>query len=52
MSDRENLERGYRRMLACYPRDFRRENSDEILGVLLASAPDGQRRARIDEGRG
>ena len=49
MSDRENLERGYRRLLACYPREFRRENSDEILGVLLASAPDGQRRVGVAE---
>jgi hypothetical protein len=26
------LERGYRRVLACYPRAFRREGGDEILG--------------------
>ena len=47
MSDREDLERGYRRLLAYYPREFRRENGDEILGVLLASAPDGQRRVGV-----
>ena len=38
------LERGYRRLLAWYPRWFRRENEDEILAVLLACAQDGQRR--------
>jgi hypothetical protein len=47
VSDRENLERGYRRLLACYPREFRRENQEEILGVLLATARDGQRRAGL-----
>lgn len=49
MSDREILEHGYRRLLACYPREFRRENEDEILGVLLASAGDGQRRVGAAE---
>jgi hypothetical protein len=49
MSDREVLEHGYRRLLARYPREFRRENSDEILGVLLASAADGQRRVGVAE---
>jgi hypothetical protein len=38
------LERGYRRLLACYPRAYRRENEEEILGVLLACAGDGQQR--------
>ena len=44
MSDSAGLERRYRRLLACYPRAFRRENSEEILAVLLACAQDGQRR--------
>ncbi len=44
-----DLERGYRRLLVCYPRAFRRENGDEILGVLLSSARDGQRRAGLAE---
>ena len=44
MSDQASLERGYRRLLACYPRAFRRENGQEILAVLMACAPDGQRR--------
>lgn len=38
------LERGYRRLLAWYPRAFRRERADEMLAVLMAGAPDGQRR--------
>ena len=49
MSDREVLEHGYRRLLACYPREFRRENEEEILGVLLAGAADGQRRVGVAE---
>lgn len=38
------LERRLRRLLACYPRRWRRENEEEILAVLLACAQDGQRR--------
>ena len=38
------LERGYRRLLACYPRAFRRENEEEILAVLLACAQEDQQR--------
>ena len=30
-----NLERGYRRLIACYPRSFRKDNEEEILTVLL-----------------
>jgi hypothetical protein len=44
MTDQANLERAYRRLLAWYPREFRQENEQEILAVLLACAPDGQRR--------
>lgn len=44
MSESARLERGYRRLLACYPRAFRRENEEEILAVLLACAQDGQQR--------
>jgi hypothetical protein len=43
-NDLAALERRYRRLLACYPRAFRRENGEEILAVLLACAEDGQRR--------
>jgi hypothetical protein len=49
MSDQANLERGYRRLLAWYPREFRDENGPEILAVLMASAPDGQRRPGLAE---
>jgi hypothetical protein len=44
MNSSPSLERGYRRLLAFYPRSFRRENEDEILAVLLATAGHDQRR--------
>jgi hypothetical protein len=44
MSSMSELERGYRRLVAFYPRSFRRENGEEIIAVLLATAADGQRR--------
>jgi hypothetical protein len=47
MTDRANLERGYRRLLAWYPRAFRREHEQEILAVLMACAPDDQRRPGV-----
>ena len=43
------LERGYRRVLACYPKAFRRESGEEILAVLLATARAGQRRVGLAE---
>jgi hypothetical protein len=49
MTDQANLERTYRRLLACYPRAYRRENGQEILAVLLARAGDGQRRPGLAE---
>jgi len=49
MNDITVLERGYRRILACYPRSFRRENEDEVLGVLLATAAEGQVRVGLAE---
>jgi hypothetical protein len=49
MTDQEHLERAYRRLLAWYPREFRRENEQEILAVLMADAPDGQRRPGLAE---
>jgi len=49
MTDQEHLERAYRRLLAAYPREFRRENEQEILAVLMADAPDGQRRPGLAE---
>jgi hypothetical protein len=44
MNTTASLERGYRRLLAVYPRAFRRENEEEILAVLLATADQDQRR--------
>ena len=32
------LERAYRRLIGFYPRSFRRESTEEILAVLLATA--------------
>jgi hypothetical protein len=49
MTDQEHLERAYRRLLGWYPREFRRENGPEILAVLLAGAPHGQRRPGLAE---
>ena len=36
-----SLERSYRRLVACYPRSFQRENTEEIIAVLLATAREG-----------
>ena len=49
MTGSPQLERRYRRVLACYPKAFRRESGDEILAVLLATAAEGQRRAGLAE---
>jgi hypothetical protein len=49
MTDSPRLERGYRRILACYPRAFRRESEEEILAVLMATAREGQRRVGLAE---
>ena len=49
MTDQADLERGYRRLLAWYPPEYRRENGPEILAVLMAGARDGQRRPGLAE---
>jgi hypothetical protein len=49
MTGPSRLERGYRRVLACYPKAFRRESEEEILAVLLATAAEGQRRVGLAE---
>jgi len=49
MSDSADLERRYRRLLACYPRAFRREHEQEILAVLMAGAAEGRQRPRLGE---
>jgi hypothetical protein len=43
MTGAAGLERGYRRLLACYPARFRGEHGEELVAVLLAGARDGQR---------
>lgn len=43
------LERAYRRLLACYPWEHRRQYEQEMLGVLLDDAAPGQRRPRAGE---
>ncbi|PZF97651.1 hypothetical protein [Micromonospora deserti] len=40
------LERAYRWLLACYPREHRRQYEDEMIGVLLDDAGPDQRRPR------
>jgi hypothetical protein len=49
MTGAPGLERGYRRLLACYPARFRSEHGEELLAVLLAGARDGQRRPGLAE---
>jgi hypothetical protein len=49
MSEMSRLERGYRRLVACYPRSFRKENQEEIIAVLLATSRDGQQRPGLAE---
>jgi hypothetical protein len=49
MNESAELERAYRRLVACYPRSFRRENEDEIVTVLLATAAEGRRKPGIAE---
>lgn len=49
MSGSAVLEGRYRRLLAWYPRSFRREQEDEMLAVLMAGARPGQRRPGLLE---
>ena len=49
MTGSPQLERSYRRVLACYPKAFRRESEDEILAVLMSTAHEGQRRVGLAE---
>ena len=48
-SSSARLERAYRRLVKCYPRSFRRENTEEIIAVLLATARPDQRRPSFAE---
>jgi hypothetical protein len=47
MSQMTALERGYRRILAAYPRSFRAGRGDEVLAVLLDTAAGGQARVGL-----
>jgi hypothetical protein len=47
-SDSASLERGYRRLLAWYPKWFRRANEEEILAVLMACAQENQTRPSLE----
>jgi hypothetical protein len=49
VSDSTQLERRYLRLLAFYPKSFRREHDQEMLAVLMAGAAEGQRRPSLDE---
>ena len=49
MTESAALERGYRRLLAWYPKPFRAERGEEILAVLMAGAEQGQRRPHLAE---
>ena len=49
MTDSAHLERRYRRLLAFYPKAFRREHEQELVSVLMAGAAEGQRRPRLAE---
>lgn len=47
VSDMAALERRYRRLLVWYPAEHRRVHAEEMVGVLLASARNGQRRPSL-----
>jgi Transcriptional regulator PadR-like family len=49
MSGQPGLEPRYRRLLAWYPRVYRREHEEEMLAVLLANAREGQQRPGLAE---
>jgi hypothetical protein len=56
MTHSSELEVRYRRLMAWYPRSFRRQHEQEVLSVLMSTAGDGQRRpgvaASLDLARG
>src|SRR5215472_3362303 len=47
MNDSPALERRCRRLLVWFPAEHRREYGEEMIGVLLASTPEGRRRPRL-----
>jgi hypothetical protein len=48
ISESASLERGYRRLLAWYPKWFRLQNEEEVLAVLMACAQEGQTRPSLE----
>jgi hypothetical protein len=48
-NDSRLLELRYQRLLLAYPRAYRQANGQEMLGVLMASARDGQRRPGLGD---
>jgi hypothetical protein len=49
MTGSPDLRRSYRRLIALYPRSFRREHEEELVSVLMAGASEGQRHPRAGE---
>jgi hypothetical protein len=47
MTANPGLERRYRRLIGLYPPAYRREYTDEVLGVLMESAPEGRHRPSL-----
>lgn len=41
------LERRYRRMLRFYPRSYREQHGEDMLGVLMTGADDGKNHSRL-----
>lgn len=49
MTDQSPLERRYRRWLALYPRAFRAEHEEEMVGVLMKRAAPDQSHPKVGE---
>jgi hypothetical protein len=49
MTELAGLEQRYRRLLAWYPKAFRHDQGEEMLGVLMAGARRGQRRPGLGD---
>jgi hypothetical protein len=49
MTELAGLEQRYRRLLAWYPKAFRHDQGDEMLGALMSGARRGQRRPKLGE---
>jgi len=49
MTESKTLQRRYRRLLALYPKSFRREREEEMLAVLMTGADAEQQWPSLDE---